>query len=246
MIAATKLTSEKLKIHFKNHAVFELKDIITFYEENEKGINYTTINWRVYKLIQSGFLQRIGRGRFTLGEAKTYTPEIALSTKNLFEKLKKAFPYANLCIWNTAALNEFMLHQPAHFSILIETDKESIHSIFYFLREIKKTVFINPTKDILEKYSLNTKEVFIVKALITETPIQKIDGVLSPTLEKILVDVFCDAVIFEAQQGAEMRTIFKEAFTKYTLNQSKMLRYADRRRRKEAFSHFIKTILVKE
>ena len=35
---------------------------------------------------------------------------------------------------------------------------------------------------------------------------------------------------------------FKNAFEKYTMNQSKMLRYADRRRKKEELSPFIKTI----
>jgi hypothetical protein len=44
-----------------------------------------------------------------------------------------------------------------------------------------------------------------------------------------------------AQQGAEKRTIFKEAFAKYTINQSKMLRYADRRRKKEELNLFVKT-----
>jgi hypothetical protein len=39
-----------------------------------------------------------------------------------------------------------------------------------------------------------------------------------------------------------MRTIFKEAFAKYTINQSKMLRYADRRRRKEELNQFVKTV----
>ncbi|MBX2965948.1 MAG: hypothetical protein KF845_07365 [Cyclobacteriaceae bacterium] len=62
------------------------------------------------------------------------------------------------------------------------------------------------------------------------------------TIEKMLVDIFCDDVIFSAQQGAEMRTIFKNAFDKYTINQSKMLRYADRRRKKEQLSQFVKTI----
>tara|TARA_R110000868_G_scaffold240563_1_gene495027 strand:- start:121 stop:366 length:246 start_codon:yes stop_codon:yes gene_type:complete len=51
----------------------------------------------------------------------------------------------------------------------------------------------------------------------------------------MLVDIFCDNVIFSAQQGAEMRTIFKEVFSKYTYNESRMYRYADRRRKKESF-----------
>lgn len=187
-------------------------------------------------------MQRIGRGKFTLGEGKNYVPEISSATKNVFKKLKAEFHFANLCVWNTSVFNEFMQHQPNRFFVLVETDKETTNAVFYFLREIKKSVFIEPTKDILEKYVLNENEVFIVKPLISEAPTQNINGVETATIEKMLVDIFCDDIIFSAQQGAEMRTIFKEAFAKYTINQSKMLRYADRRRKKEELNQFVKTI----
>ncbi len=231
-----------MKRHFKSKAFFETQDIVAFYEQTEKDIKPTTVNWRVHTLVQSGVLQRIGRGKFTLGEGRNYIPEISSATKNIFKKLKTEFPYANLCVWNTSVLNEFMQHQPNRFFVLVETDKETTTSVFYFLREIKKSVFIDPTKDILEKYVINENEIFIVKPLISEAPTQNINGVETATIEKMLVDIFCDDVIFSAQQGAEMRTIFKEAFGKYTINQSKMLRYADRRRKKEELNQFVKTI----
>jgi len=137
-----------------------------------------------------------------------------------------------------------MQHQPGRYFLLVETDKEITNSVFYFLREIKKSVFIEPTKDILEKYIVNEKEVVVIKSLISEAPTQNINEVETATIEKMLVDIFCDDVIFSAQQGTEKRIIFKEAFTKYTINQSKMLRYADRRRKKEQLIQFIKEIQI--
>lgn len=187
-------------------------------------------------------MQRIGRGKFTLGEGKNYVPEISSATKSIYKKIKAEFPYANLCVWNTSVVNEFMQHQPNQFFVLVETDKAATNAVFYFLREIKKSVFIEPTKDILEKYAVNKNEVFVVKPLISEAPTQNINSVETASIEKILVDIFCDDVIFLAQQGAEMRTIFKEAFNKYTINQSKMLRYANRRRKKEELIQFAKTV----
>jgi hypothetical protein len=237
-----KTTYRHLKNHFKSKAVFETKDIVEFYEQFEKDIKPTTLNWRVYTLIQEGVLQRIGRGNFKLGEGRKFIPEISLVTKSIFKKLKAEFPYANFCVWNTSVLNEFMQHQPNRFFLLVETDKETTNSVFYFLREIKKSVFIEPTNDILEKYVVNDKEVVVIKSLISEAPTQNISEVETATIEKMLVDIFCDDVILSAQQGAEKRTIFKEAFTKYTINQSKMLRYADRRRKKEELKQFVITI----
>lgn len=193
-------------------------------------------------MVQKGVLKRIGRGKFTLGENKNYIPEISTTIKSIFKKLKAEFPYSKLCVWNTAVLNEFMLHQPIQFFVLVETDKETTNSVFYFLREIKKSVFIEPTKDILEKYVINENEVFIINPLVTEAPTLNINGVETASIEKMLVDIFCDDVIFSAQQGSEMRTIFKNAFDKYTFNQNKMLRYADRRSKKEELNQFVKTI----
>ncbi len=228
--------------HFRNKNVFETKDIAAFYEKAEKNIKSTTVNWRVYNLVKSGVLQRIGKGKFTFGKEKRYTPEINTVAKSIFKKLKGEFPFVNLCLWNTSVLNEFMLHQPNRYFVLVETDKEATDSVFYFMREIKKPVFIEPTRDILEKYSVSKKETFIVKPLVSEAPTQNVKEVETATLEKILVDIFSDDVIFLAQQGAEMRTIFENAFDKYTINQSKMLRYADRREKKEELNKFVKTI----
>ena len=242
-----KLHIDRIKNHFKSKAVFETKDIVDFYEQFEKDIKPTTVNWRVYTLVQEGVLQRIGRGKFRLGEGRKYIPEISSLTKSIFKKLKAEFPYAKFCVWNTSVLNEFMQHQPNRYFLLVETDKEITNSAFYFLRDSviyrkNKSVFIEPTNDILEKYIVNEKEVVIIKPLISEAPTQNINEIETATIEKILVDIFCDDVIFSAQQGAEKRTIFKEAFTKYTINQSRMLRYADRRQKKEELNQFVKTI----
>lgn len=189
-----------------------------------------------------GMLYRIGRGKFQLGQGRSYLPEISPKLKSIYTKLKKEFPYLRICIWNTSALNEFMLHQSGNFYILIEVEKEAVQSIFYFLKEANYSVFIEPTNDILDKYLPAHKDSLIITSLITEAPIQTINGMNTVSLEKMLVDIFCDEIIFSAQQGTEMRTIFKEAFAKYTINENRMLRYSDRRGKKEAFKEYMNSI----
>lgn len=189
-----------------------------------------------------GALNRIGRGKYAIGEGKNFIPEISSKMKTISNKLKKEFPYLNICIWNTSSLNEFMVHQPGRFYLLIEVEKEATQSVFYFLKEAKYSVFIEPTSDLLEKYLPNEKESLIVKSLVSEAPTQIVKGINTASLEKMLVDVYCDDVIFSAQQGAEMRTLFKEALIKYSLNENRMLRYADRRRKKEGFQKYLNSI----
>ena len=90
----------------------------------------------------------------------------------------------------------------------------------------------------MEKYLPDEKETLIVKPLVTEAPIQKAGGVISVTLEKMLVDIFCDETIFSAQHGSEMRTIFTEATSKYVIHENRMLRYANRRKKKETLKKY--------
>lgn len=238
-IATDKLNTEQLKDYFKDKESFETSDIVEFYLQREPEVKTTTINWRVYSLVQSGVLNRIGRGRFALGKNRIYIPELSSKIKSIHSKLKKEFPFLRICIWNTSSINEFMIHQPGRFYILIEVEKEAAQSVFFYLKEHKYSVFIEPTKDLFEIYLPDEKETLIVKSLVSEAPLQTINRINSPTIEKMLVDIFCDDVIFDAQQGSEMRTIFQEALKKYTVNENRMMRYADRRRKKEGLREYL-------
>jgi len=227
---------------FETTERFETTDIIAFYKQLNPDVNPKTVNWRVYSLVQLGIINRVGRGKFKLGSQRIYLPDISPKIKTIYSKIKKEFPFLNICVWNTSTINEFMRHQPSRFYFLIEVEKDSIQSIFYFLKELNYAVFSDPTSDILEKYLPNNKDILIVKSLVTEAPTQNIKGIDTISLEKLLVDIYCDNVIFTPQQGVEMRTIFESALTKYAVNQSRMLRYASRKGKKEKFSKYLNSI----
>jgi len=190
-------------------------------------------------LVKAGILKRIGRGKFTLGKGRKYIPPLSNQIKKLNRDIQKQFPFAQSCIWNTSLFNEFMLHQPGRFYTLIEVDKTATQSVFFFLKEMKKDVYLEPDANLLSLYASNADHILIVTSLVTETPVQHVEGLLAPMLEKMLVDIFCNDVFFAAQQGGEMKNIFIEAFDKYTLNENKMIRYADRRRKKTAFLKYL-------
>jgi hypothetical protein len=200
------------------------------------------VNWRIYSLIQSGLLSRIGRGKYSLGTGKIFHPTISEKMRTMHKKIKGQFPYLEICIWNTSALNEFMTHQPGRFYTLVEVDKESMESVFYFLKEKFKNVFLNPSSEVINLYTTETHEIIIIRNLVSEAPIQIVQDVPTTTIEKLLVDIFSDEILFAAQQGSERKQIFEEAFGKYTVNESKMLRYANRKRKKEYLVNFLNSI----
>ena len=241
-IATGKLHIDQLQIHFKDIRTFGTKEIIQFYEGFEPKVKATTVNWRIYTLVQSGMLSRKGRGEFTLGESRIFIPQLTQRIKTLYRKINKQFPYLQICVWNTSILNELMIHQPGRFYTLIEVEKDSMESVFYFLKETYKNIFLDPSVDILSHYVSGEKETIIVKSLVSQAPTQMLQGIETVTLEKILVDILTDDVLFAAQQGSEMQTIFKEAFEKYSVHESRMLRYADRKRKKEALINYLNRI----
>lgn len=79
----------------------------------------------------------------------------------------------------------------------------------------------------------------IVKPLVTESPVKKIDGICTPTLEKLLVDINVDADFYYIQ-GIEASYIMENAKSRYQLNIPKMLRYASRRGVKEKLQSYLK------
>ena len=241
-IENTKLNIDKIRAHFKGKNTFGSSDILLFYKGLEPNVKATTINWRVYNLVKMGVLSRIGRGMFTLDGGNNFVPQISSNTKKIYGKLQRQFPFLQICIWHTSILNELMLHQPGRFYTIVEVEKDAVENVFYFLKEYKVNVFLDPSADILSRYASGEKEITIVKSLVSEAPTQNINKVQTITIEKMLVDIFCEQTIFASQQGGEMQTIFKNAFEKYTINESKMLRYADRRRKKESFDTYLNKV----
>ncbi len=136
-----------------------------------------------------------------------------------------------------------MLHQPGRFYTILEVEKDVMESVFYELKEKYKDVYLNPTDEILSKYVVNKKDPIIITSLITEAPTEKVDGVVTTTLEKILVDIYSDEIFFGAQQGAELERIYNSVFEKYTVNNTKLLRYANRRNKKKVIEQLINKTL---
>ena len=213
-----------------------------FYRAIEPEVKKATVNWRIYNLVQEGILNRIGRGKFTLGKGDAYIPELSSKMISVYKKIKSDFPFLAICLWNTSVINEFMLHQPGKYYQLLEVDKDAMESIFYYLKDRNYSVYMEPSEELIRRYMIDEKEPWIVKSLVSEAPIQQVNAIPTVTIEKLLVDIFCDPVIFNAQQGSEMNQIFHEVFEKYTVSESKMLRYASRRRKKKELDNYLNEV----
>ncbi|MCG2462666.1 hypothetical protein K8352_18030 [Flavobacteriaceae bacterium F89] len=193
--------------------------------------------------MEKGVMQRVGRGIYKLGQQKEFVPLLSEDHKAIYGILKEKFPYLDVCIWSTKWLVPWMLHIPFIHETIIEVEKGAEESVFYFLSSERENVFLNPKKDILDKYTKDSKERIIIKNLITGSPLQNMDDIQIPALEKILVDLLVDIELLSAYQGRDLESIFENAFRYITINRDKLLRYAGRRGKKESVEEKIKEIL---
>lgn len=239
-IAKNSLHIKELRNAFAHDQSISVHDLIQFFQKFEENIKRSTVDWRIYELTKLGILHRIGRGTYSLSETYYFKPEVSRSLKLLFGTVKNQFPYLNICIWNTKLINEFMLHQPGRFYTILEVDKDAMEPVFYELKDQGRDVFLNPSEEVLSKYVISKKEPIIITSLITEAPLEEINGIKTATLEKVLVDICSNEILFSSQQGAELSRIYETAFEKYTISETKLLRYARRRNRKEVVEQLIK------
>jgi hypothetical protein len=131
-----------------------------------------------------------------------------------------------------------------HDFLLVEVEREAIDSVFYFVKEINKDkyTFKEPLHEMMEMFVLESKGSIIVKSLTSEAPLQDVDHITVPAIEKILVDLYADSDIFSFLQGSEMLNIFESALGKYTVNTNRLLRYAKRRNKEKDIRNILNQI----
>ena len=183
----------------------------------------------LYRLARSGQLQNEGRGLYSFPAKHA-------------RQVRVKFPFADFCIWKPAVLTRYMQHIPAVRFLFVDVERDASESVFYFLRGLQeyKTILLNPTEQECERY-ITTDELIIVRPLIKEAPVVSVHDYLVPTLEKILVDAACDHELLFAQ-GAELYTIYENAFQIHDMNVRRLLRYATRRNRKDRITEILNTI----
>jgi hypothetical protein len=154
--------------------------------------------------------------------------------------IEKQFPTLKYCIWSTKIVQEFMLHIPGKFINIIEVEKEAIEPVYDFLKEQNvKNIFIQPDKQVIERYIYENQAAIILQSLVSKSPTQKVNKVSSTTLEKLIVDLYCDKKLFAAFQGSEFVHIVNSAYRRYSINFTKLFNYSKRRGKETELMNFI-------
>jgi hypothetical protein len=226
-VQTTQIQIEDLRPLFQKQKEVDRESIVKFIQ-GKSTIESST--YLLGKLIDSKVIQRTGYGKYALWEKeKLYVPQIEDFEKEIYQLIKKEKPLLETCVWRNSIINEFMLHQPGIFFIFVEVERIGVDAVFDLLRDNYPNVYKQPTAEVFDNYVTYQNNAIIVIPLITEAPLTKVDDIPTISLEKLLVDLVRETKLHEAVQGAELTYVFREAINKYTINKTKLLRYASRR-----------------
>lgn len=201
-------------------------------------ITKKALSWYLNKLVKEQKIYRVGRGVYSTQSKQKFLPHPNKKTISIGKALQLQFPLLHFCTYNGEILAPLQHHLSYNNNIYVETERDATESVFHYLQDNYKSVFLTPDEKIMSEYVHFDQHAIIVKPLVTESPLLKTDGIMMPTLEKILVDIECDHDFFYLQ-GAETEYIIDNAFNLYEVNPSMLLRYAGRRNIKKEIEQYL-------
>jgi hypothetical protein len=185
-------------------------DLKIFYCKHTDQFNDLAFRRFMYALEKQRVILPVARGLYVFKnetspdhEKKNFTHILSDEILKLNVAIKDAFPYTQYALWETRILHDFMIHQPGQNQIIVEIEKDAAESVFNALSQsYPNQVWLRPDRALIERYIITTPQPIIISNLISQSPLL-VDIVPSPSLEKILVDIFADQDTFFMFQGQE-------------------------------------------
>lgn len=231
--------SNDIIAYAESRTQFSVDDLISAVT---RDIERNTLSWHLSNLCKLGKLRRIGRGLYSSQMKTAYNIKASKKVRSLFRSLHKEFPFADFCLYDGSLLAPLLHDLSPNSAIYIETNRDVMESVFNrMIQKYQGRLFLAPTKEMTSKYIDLAQENIIIKPLITESPLTEDNGVPMPTLEKLLVDTRVDADFFYLH-GYENMEMLRTAIAHFDVNQTRLLRYADRRNEKENIIKDLKEI----
>lgn len=226
-------TREAIMTYAENRDSFRFSDLL-LHLNSFITISKVTLSWYLREMVKDNILFKLGRGIYTSRQhhASCYTPRLRDKVIKLGKLISKAFPFIRFSVFDGQVLADFQHHISSNNLIYVEVERETMESVFHWLKSEGYKAYLNPNKDFVYDNIDISKEAVIVKPLISESPLTEIRGISTPRIEKILVDILCDDDL-DYLHGSEWQYILNHVMNTYSVNRSTLLRYASRRNAKD-------------
>ena len=191
-------------------------------------------------MLVGGSIVRIAHNHYVRKESskQDYTPVYSDEAKKLIKDVKEKYPYLNFQVWEITWFNEFLNHLVAHNRIFLDVENDGCEFVYSSLADgYSGKMLLRPSVKELQYY-LQTDSI-IIERLISESPKGKNDAYETP-IEKLIVEMFANKALMSMISKGDYPETLETIFKKYNVDQTKMLRYARRRNRKDELVNYIK------
>lgn len=226
-------TRTAIMTYAENRDSFRFSDLLA-YLNGIISISKVTLSWYLREMVKDNVLFKLGRGIYTSRQhsVTNYVPRLRKKAIKIGQLIAGAFPFVEISVFDGQVLADLQHHISVNNLIYIEVEREAMESVFHCLKAEGYTAYLHPGKDFVYDNIDLSKEAVIVKPLISESPLTEENGIRTPRIEKILVDILCDDDM-DYLHGSEWHHILSHAINTYSINRTSLLRYASRRNAKE-------------
>ena len=207
------------------------------------GFPNTSVNWFLHKLTSERKLSRIGRGIYSGTFRQEFKNEPDEPLINLARQILDQYPGVRACFYHGTILSPLLHHLSYNALTYIEVQRDLTEILFHRLQDAGEKVYLKPSREVMQNYIDISQSGIIIKPLISGSPVTIESGIPMPTLEKIIVDTLCDED-FNYFQGGEWEYIVENSFSLFTINSSRLFRYAGRRGKLQEIKEAVKPYLL--
>jgi hypothetical protein len=222
-----------LRTWFGNESVLSRKELLARVAALNPTLEKATLDVYLHRLARRNQLVHAGRGMYALpggAVVADFRPAVPPELATLWQTVAAELFLDAGCVWTGQWLNDFTNHQLMRTMQVVEVAPEALQSTYYALKDrLGGRVFLQPDAQVLELYVAETPDAVLVLPLVSRAPVQRVVGTPVPRLEKLLVDLLSDPILFAAYQGEELRTIYRTAARQYRLDSRTLFSYARRR-----------------
>lgn len=210
------------------------KELVNELLHDKPEMSRNSAQWMIRDYCDAGELIHEGYNSYVVaGEAQRmkYKPRYSDHAEEIMTRVEEAYPLIKFTVFETLLMNDFLRHLIMQNTIFIQCEKDASAFVFRSLQEAGyKDLMYKPSEKEYEYYW--SRNCVVVTDLISEAPTDHNDP-HAVTIEKMMVDMYCDKNINWTYSQAEYPDVIKNVMEMYSVDLTKLYRYARRRNREK-------------
>jgi hypothetical protein len=179
----------------------------------------------------------IGRGLYRFGKKPLFKPIIYKKTEVVADIMHRRLPFAKYCQWDLHVANAFSTYLLNTQLYFVDVERDVVNAAYHeILKTNRRTVLYRNLGEDLPYYD----GYIVIRNMALEAPTINVEDMPMASLEKILVDFALDRIF--PFSDTEIVDIYANATADYSVNTSRMLRYAGRRGRRDVIEEILDEI----